>query len=277
MDLTLPRPLSTPAAFGPVLVEALKCMGLAFKDSLKPKVVFHSLAIWLVSLIFWGLLFYWQWDKILLAAQAASGFLALGLFVFFPNLLASSGVATVAGMAGGVATALLAGAGFYLLAYVFVALSFVLLLLISVRVLLEVFLMKYVQKRTLTRYPQIEKGAQSRWLDGLRLSSGNNVKALLITFVCLFIPVVNGIVILLVGCYFGAKSLVGDALEDLATAQEVRQFARENRLGILVLGLLHFGVLLIPFMGLLVPAIMGSSMCHFCFRAKARQLAERAE
>ncbi len=248
-------------------------MRLAFRDSLKPKVVFHSLVIWLVSLIFWGLIFYWQWDKISQAAGAVSGLVTATIYFSFPHLLDSSGVATADGIVSRVTTFLFAVGGFYVLMYILVALPFVLLVLLSVRVLLEVFLMKYVQKRTLTRYPEIEKGAQSKWLDGLRLSSGNNVKAWLITFFCLFIPVVNGVVILLVGCYFGAKSLVGDALEDLATTQEVKQFARENRLAILVLGLLHLGVLLIPFVGLLAPAIMGSSVCHFCFRAKGRQLA----
>ncbi|WP_262489863.1 EI24 domain-containing protein [Hymenobacter terrenus] len=91
--------------------------------------------------------------------------------------------------------------------------------------------------------------------------------------VCLFIPVVNGILILLIGCYYSAKSLVGDALEDVATFEEQKQLTRDNRLGILVMGLLHFALLLVPFVGLLAPAIIGSSMCHFCFRAKARQLA----
>ena len=274
MDLKLSRSLPTPAAFGPVLREALKCLVLSFKDSLKPKVVFHLLAIWLVSLAFWGLLFYWQWDKILHAAQAVAAYVGLVAFI---SLASYSWLTSTAGVVEGIKTGFWVGYGGIVLMYALVALPFVLLVLLSVRVLLEVFLMKHVQKQTLTRYPQIEKGAPSKWLDGLRLSSGNNVKALLVAFFSLFIPFVNGVVLLFVGCYFSAKFLVGEALEDLATAQEVKQFTGENRLGILVLGLLQFGVFLIPFVGLLAPAIMGSSTCHFCFRAKARQLAQRAE
>jgi hypothetical protein len=266
------RPRSTALAFFPALIEALKCIGLALKDSLSVKVVFYSVAIWVGSFVFWGALFFWQWATIVALAQVASAFVALGIFLFFPHLLAA-GAATQAAMAGAPVAAAVAGVGFTMLSYAFIVAAFVFLILISVRILLEVFLMNYVQKRTLTRYPQLEKGSETSWLAGLQGATGDTIKALLLVGICLFIPVVNGILILLIGCYYSAKSLVGDALEDLATIQEQKQFIRESRLGILLMGLLHFGLLLIPFVGLLAPAIIGSSMCHFCFRAKARTLA----
>ena len=85
-------------------------------------------------------------------------------------------------------------------------------------------------------------------------------------------PVVEGILILLVGCYFSARSLAGDALEEPATVLEQKQFLRENRLEILAPGLLHFALLLVPFVGLLAPAIMGFSRCYLCSQASVRQL-----
>ena len=272
MEKTLTRPRLAALSFLPALGEAIKCIALAIKDSLNAKIIFYSVAIWVGSFLFWTALFAWQWAAVLQLAQVASAFVALGIFVFFPQLLAA-GAATQATMAAAPVAGAAAGIGFIVLSYVFVAVAFVLLLLISVRVLLEVFLMQYVQTRTLARYPQLEKGANTNWPESLRGVTGSTVKALLISIVCLFIPVVNGILILLIGCYYSARSLVGDALEDLATVKEQKEFIRANRLGILLLGLLHFALLLVPFVGLLAPAIMGSSMCHFCFRSKVRHMA----
>ena len=255
-----------------MLGEALKCIALAIKDSLSPKIVFYSVAIWGGSFLFWAGIFWWQWARIVVLGKIGAAFLALGIFVFFPGLL-GAGAATQAAMASAPVAAVAASAGFTIVSYVLVAVVFVLLVLISVRILLEAVLMGYVQTRTLRRYPELQKGADNNWLANLRGASGSTIKALLITLVCLFIPVINGLLIFLIACYYSARSLVGDALEDLATVQEQRQFIRENRLGILLMGLLHFALLLIPFVGLLAPAIIGSSMCHFCMRGKVRQLA----
>ncbi|GAA4035691.1 hypothetical protein GCM10022409_20530 [Hymenobacter glaciei] len=276
MEKTLPRLRSTALSFLPMLGEALKCIALAIKDSLSPKVIFYSVAIWGGSFLFWAGIFWWQWAHIIVLAQVGTAFLALGIFIFFPQLL-GAGAATQAAMASAPVAAVAASVGFTIVSYVLVAVVFILLVLISVRILLEAFLMGYVQTRTLRRYPELQKGADNNWLEGLRGATGSTIKALVITFICLFIPVINGILILLIACYYSARSLVGDALEDLATVQEQKQFIRENRFGILVMGLLHFALLLIPFVGLLAPAIIGSSMCHFCMRGKVRQLAIRLQ
>ncbi|WP_156176436.1 hypothetical protein [Hymenobacter terrenus] len=124
------------------------------------KVIFYSVAIWVGSFLLWGALFFWQWTNIVVLAKVAAAFVALGIFSFFPHLLAAS-TATQAGMAMASVAGGAAGFGFTILSYAFVVAAFIFLILISVRILLEVFLMKYVQTRTLTRYPQLEKGAET--------------------------------------------------------------------------------------------------------------------
>lgn len=147
--------------------------------------------------------------------------------------------------------------------------GFLLLIMLSMRLYLELFLMSRVQKQCLKHYPSLSPSVKGNFgLDAL--SSLKQLSILCAGFLLLAVPVIGGILFFLLASYLNVRSLVNDALENLATAEERRSIVKMMRVPMLLLGVVVAGLLLIPLAGLFMPAVLGASVCHLCMRALIR-------
>ena len=65
-------------------------------------------------------------------------------------------------------------------------------------------------------------------------------------------------------------TLVGDALEGVATDQERRQIIQRHRPQMVALGLLCSVLMFVPLLGLWMPAVLGAATAHLGMRATLR-------
>ncbi|MFO1251135.1 MAG: EI24 domain-containing protein [Inhella sp.] len=253
--------------------EAFVCLTLGGRDALKPGVLWRSLQIWLLVLVFWGtVLFIWR-QEIWQAAQTGLSLLAMGLAMalFSPQ----GGVGSVAGMAhAGIGMGALVVIGALLtqppvgtvITGLVILLVFMLLASLSVRVLTEFLLMGRVQAQCRRRYPELENQAPMPWLSGLMESAKLWVILLVGGLMCLLVPLLGGLLLAALCAYLNARSLVGEALDGVASPQEQRAFVRSHRMSLLLLGLALPVLLLVPLVGLLAPGWLGASVCHLGMR-----------
>lgn len=253
-------------------VEAIKCLALGLRDGLRPRVALTSLLIWLMVIVFWCVVF-WIWrEDVKSLATAALLLIAYGVAQM---LMPVAGPATVSAMASG-ANAL--GAFAFLLSGPVAAVvtglvvfgCFMLLCMLSVRILLELLLMGRIQAQCLQRYPALSRGVDNSWRRGLRDALGTLATFVIGGLLCLVIPLVGGLLLFLLASYLNVRSLVGDALDGVATDDERRAVIRSQRLNMLLLGLLGTLLMLVPLAGLVAPSVLGASVCHLCMRQVVR-------
>jgi hypothetical protein len=220
------------------LSEALACLALGFSDGLRPRLAFASAAVAAASVVMWLLILVLARGPVWSAAEAAA------LWALPQVARALSGM----------------------VAFLLVATAFVLMVVVTIRVYQELFLMTRIQRQCLLRYPAIAATATGSWAADLR-SMLRQFAVLLLSFPLLLVPLIGSVAYLLLGCYLNVRGLVDDALENLATPAEREAIVQRSRGSMVVLGLAMAALLLIPFAGLLMPSILGASVCHLCLRA----------
>lgn len=230
-------PSSSLRPAGP-LSEALACLALGFSDGLRPRLAFASAAVAAASVVMWLVILVLARGPVWNAAEAAA------LWALPQVARALSGV----------------------VAFLLVATAFVLMVVVTIRVYQELFLMTRIQRQCLLRYPAIAATATGSWAADLR-SMLRQFAVLLLSFPLLLVPLIGSVAYLLLGCYLNVRGLVDDALENLATPAEREAIVQRSRGSMVVLGLAMAALLLIPFAGLLMPSILGASVCHLCLRA----------
>lgn len=245
---TPPRQLASAAPTGTLAAssEALACLVLGLREGLRPRLALASAVVAVVSVLTWLVVLLLARNPVWRAAEAAAAW-ALPEFA-----LALSGV----------------------VAFVLVATTFVLLVVLSIRVYQELFLMSRIQAQCLVQYPALAAGATGSWAADLS-STLRQFAVMLVSFPLLLIPLLGGVLYLLLGCYLNVRGLMDDALENLATPAERELIVKSSRWSILGLGLATAGLLLIPFAGLLMPSVLGASVCHLCLRALQRLRAQQ--
>jgi hypothetical protein len=157
------------------------------------------------------------------------------------------------------------------LTWLMTLLTFGLGVFLLVQLALQFWLMPRIQKYCLLRHAALkdhraDTSLRHGVLDGVRTALTWVIGGL----VCLLIPVVGSVLMLALSSYLTVRSLVNDALDGLATDEEVRALIRESRLPMLGLGILVALIALIPLVGLLVPVLAGTSTCHLMMTRLAR-------
>lgn len=249
-------------------------LALGLRDGMRPRLALMSVLAGLVAFGVWLIvLIGWRTEIWALADVAAKWAMNGLLSLVWPDL---SGEGQKVAAAGATATPLSERALGWIakplgsaVKLLLVAGSFLLLIMLSMRLYLELFLMSRVQKQCLGSYPSLSPGAKGSFgVDAL--STLKLLTVLCAGFLLLIIPVIGGILFFLLASYLNVRSLVNDALEDLATAEERRTIVATMRVPMLLLGMVVAGLLLIPLAGLFIPAILGASVCHLCMRALIR-------
>ena len=163
-----------------------------------------------------------------------------------------------------------------LVAFILFLAAFGLLVMLTIQIVLELFLMSRIQAFCLPQYPKLRKGAPGNFRREL-IDMAKLWAALCAGLLLWIIPLVGALSFFVLAAYINVRLLVNDVLSDIATAEEREWFVSQHRMGLLLLGLMMAGFLLIPFAGLLAPTVLGASVSHFCFTAIARLREETAE
>lgn len=213
--------------------ESLICVSLALKDGFKPPISLISALIWTASVIGWGIVFYFVKDPIFHALPE------------LPQLI----------------PALSQG-----LRYLVVAVLYIALVIITVRVSIELWLMKRIQKFCLTYYPGLSLKHKTSVLVSLRDAPKSAGTFLFGGLICLVIPGFGPALLFLLMGYINVRSLMNDALDGLVSESDRRAIIESNRLTMLLIGALLEGIVWIPIVGLFAPSILGLSVCHLCMR-----------
>ncbi|MCW7538463.1 EI24 domain-containing protein [Aquabacterium sp. A7-Y] len=249
MNTPLPsRPARLVAAFP----AALSCIGLGLRDGLKPRLILQSLAIWAAVLLVWSLVFWIFSDAVHALSLHVVDWIVRGAGALVRS--------EATGPAGPPGTASNFAAG------VVSFLAFILLCLITARLLVDFFLMGTIRAIVRPRYPTLEAWGGGSWKASLRNTVGPLVTLVLLALPLMLVPVLNVVALFLLFNYLNVRGLVPDALEDIAKDEEVRRLIQGSRIEMMVLGALLVPVLMIPPLSLLAPSVLGASVTHLAFR-----------
>lgn len=258
--------------------EAAACAWLGLRSAISIGALLTSLLMWFAVAAIWLMVFLFYRESITELALKAAVIAVFGVAVMMPGAFGSS--TGVAGGGVGMATAVMSSIA---LSWVVVALLYLVLVVLSVRILLELMLMARIRSQTVKRYPILCRAVPAAEPSGLLASLRNAIGPWLGlvagSIICLLLPFVGGLALFVLLSYFNVRFLVNDAMKDLASSKEIQRFAHENRPEMIALGLLLTLLSLVPFVGLLAPWFTGSSVCHLAMRrvSATRAFQEQAE
>jgi hypothetical protein len=151
------------------------------------------------------------------------------------------------------------------------ALSYAALVMVSMGLVILFVLMPRIRQVCLQAYPSLTPVSGSLSLMGPLRNALWLVLAFLLGLVLSWtVPVWGGLAFVALVSYFNVRGLLYDALDGLATTREQEAVLRQQRGAILMLGLALSGLAMVPVLGLLSPAIMGTSASHLAFRGLTR-------
>lgn len=239
------------------VVDLLHSLRLGMRDAIRPAVLLVSLLTALAAFALCSMLFLLFWPTLSNYSHAVS-------MAIFALPLGWLGLATPE--PGG-----LLAAGVRVLSWLLLLVGWLLSILLSYRLALEFVLMARISALVRQHYPQLQT-CRGDLASRLYLLCGPLLTFVLLTPLFLLLPLIGGPLLFALSGYLLVRSLMGDALEGMATGGEVRELLRRNRPGMLLLGVLLSALILIPPLGLLAPGLIGSCVCHFACR---RLLAQR--
>lgn len=242
------------------LAQALQAAELGLRDGVRPGLLGFSILTALGAFFLWVILFAFGhgvvWSY---AMKAAHG----GL----PGL-------AVAPISMGQASmwAWVVHAFSVLLAFLISVAAFALFVMLTIQLVLELFLMPRIHRLCLPQYPTLSRVGGASLSNSL-LTLAKLWGVLVVGMLLWVIPFVGGLAFFALAGYLNVRILANDALEGVATPEELRAIAESHRWGMLCLGVMMGFFLMIPLAGLVAPSVLGASVCHFCFAAlvKLRQ------
>ncbi|HCY64732.1 MAG TPA: hypothetical protein DHV59_18300 [Oxalobacteraceae bacterium] len=246
------------------LREAATCMLLGIRSALALRAILFSISLWIVAIGLWSALFFAFREEVTQLATAAAALVVFGLAIFFPGLAPGS-----SGVAGGGVGMAIAAMSTFALSWLAVALAYAFAVLITARVLAELFLMGRVQKHALEFYPDLAamaapSGAFNKVSFGIWIRPW--AALLLLGPLCLLLPVIGGAFLFVLLSYLNSRFLVNDAADNIASSAEVQHFIKANRIELMALGILATLLNFVPLFGLLSPWATGSAVCHLTMR-----------
>jgi hypothetical protein len=225
----------------PAAGEALGCVGTGLRDGLHPRVILRSLAIWGVSLLLWTIVF-WLWHGEI-----------HGLFEQLQSRLFGAFRGSAA------------------LAWLATTVAFVMAVLLSALLLTELLLMPAIQAVVLRRHPQLARAEGGSWRTALLNNVGHYLLVAAVALPLMLVPVVGVAALFVLFGYVNVRGTVPDALDGVATHEEVRALIRGSRLEMAVLGALATAVMMVPPLTLVGPSVFGATVAQFALRRLAAQ------
>lgn len=246
-------------SWGADLKEVLIVLKLAIQDGIRPQLLGTSLVIGVGAVLLWAIIFGVFWTPIYQGVATVAGWILMALLL---ALFVAAGMAHTGGQLGDFLQQV-----HVVFTWSLLIVLFLLLVIVTVRIALELILMSRIQKQCLKRYDNLPQNVQNAWHGGL-VDTIKTMSAFVFgTVIGLFIPLIGGLLVLALGAYLNIRSLINDALEGVATDEERKALIKSNRRKMLLLGLLFTPMMLIPLAGLFVPVFMGASVVHLMVRA----------
>ncbi|GLK89307.1 EI24 domain-containing protein [Pseudomonas turukhanskensis] len=247
--------------------EAFACLGLAFRDSLRPGILLRSAGICVLASVLWTWVFFHYYEQIGIGCGALSFFIVYGgaMLGFLPGLGGGGGSGGMAGMAGPLGMLVLYVAA---LALVMAVVLYSGAIVLSIRVALRWVLMGKVRARCLRHYPALQQRAtgDDSLLLGARYILGPWLGFTLGTLACLLIPLVNGVLLVMLLAYLNVRFLTPAAFGSLVSSSEQLEAINGQRGAMLAFGLLILLLALVPVVNLLLPALLAGGACHLGYR-----------
>ena len=249
------------------LNEVARCFVLGFRDGLRPKIALISFTFGLLAALAWLIVFYVWRAEITFFTAILTGKIVFGyIHSLLPTPLKMMATTVpipdpmtiLSTLTGGVATTVLT--------VIFVVLEYILAVLVTMRIALELFFIGRVQKQCLKHYPDFALGVESTIKGNLRNMVGAWSVFVVTGLICLIIPVFGGWLFFLLCSYLNVRGLANDVLDGIATDAEIRTLITSNRVSMTVLGVIFTLFLFIPVIGLLAPGVMGAAVCHLCMK-----------
>lgn len=259
-------------SIGRAFLEAFICLGLALRSSLRPGILIGSSGLCLLMTSFWGWLFYTHFEFIAKAAGLIASFVIMGAAALGLLPSVSGGPATISAMANIAPALALMAVYAALLAVAIVVVLYAGAVVLSIRLSLRWVLMGRLKTRTRSHYPSLlqRQPAATDLLRAGRYHLGPWLGIGLGPLLCLLIPVVNGVLMLMLLAYLNARFLVPAALAGLASGAEQMRVVRAQRGALIAFGLLILMLAVVPVLNLLLPALLGSGVCHLAYRGLDR-------
>lgn len=259
-------------SIGRAFLEAFICLGLALRSSLRPGILIGSAGLCLLMTSLWGWLFYAHFEFIAKAAGLIATFVVMGAAALglLPSI--SGGPATISAMASIAPALALMAVYAALLAVAIVVVLYAGAVVLSIRLSLRWVLMGRLKTRARSRYPSLlqRQPAAADLLRAGRYHLGPWLGIGLGPLLCLLIPVVNGVLLLMLLAYLNVRFLVPTALAGLASGAEQMRVVRAQRGALIAFGLLILMLAVVPVLNLLLPALLGSGVCHLAYRGLDR-------
>lgn len=267
-------------AIGSAFGEAMTCLVLALRSSLRTGILFRSSLLCLLAFGLWTWLFYNHFELISVASGYLSVFIVAGGAVlgFIPTGSLGLGLGGVG--AGGGFTGMASGAGALgmllvyaaLLTLAVIALLYLSLIVLSIRLAMRWVLMGSLRERALEQYPHLTQRTRgsSELLSGARYYLAPWLGLGIGPLLCLLVPLINGVVLIALLAYLNVRFLSAPALSGIASGSEQLQAVRQQRGAMIAFGLLIFLIALVPVLNLLVPALLGAGSCHLAYRGMDR-------
>jgi uncharacterized protein involved in cysteine biosynthesis len=233
------------------LAESLTCFTLALREAVRPGLALVSIVIGAISLGLWLLVFS-IWG---------------GRIVHWCDLLSNAILGRLSGQ-GASPSVLMLSVG-RVFAYLFATALFIILVMVTVRILLEFILMARIQRYCLARYPSLRTGVPSSMTAGVRDAIGATATLVIGGLLCLVIPIIGGVLFFVLASYLNVRGLVNDAVDGLARDEQRRAIIETRRVEMTMLGVLVGVFTLVPFAGFLSPVVLGAGVCHLSMRALA--------
>ncbi|MEY4763521.1 MAG: hypothetical protein RI907_194 [Pseudomonadota bacterium] len=149
-------------------------------------------------------------------------------------------------------------------------LTYVLTVLVSLALFMSFVVMPRVRSVCLVQYRMLVPVAEGSFIAPLRHAWQQVRQMGGVALLILCVPMLGVLIAPFLAAYFNARSLVLDALESLATDEEVRAVMVRNRLPLFGLGVFTLVWALIPLLGLTAPLLMSVGVCHVSMRGLAR-------
>lgn len=220
-------------------------LAAGLRDGLRPSIFLLSVALWL----------------------AAIAGCSLAVLLFFSRLWA--GVETVAQASISLVRDWLPDlvhpllhASVSPLAWLLLAALWLVAVLLTARILIELFLMRHISARIRRQYPQLRVAPEGRFRFNLLVQLLGPIALLPL----LLVPLVGALAFFAGNGWLLARSLAQDALEEVAAPDEISRLLAANRVWLMLAGTLLSLVLLLPLLGWFAPGILGCSISHFACR-----------
>lgn len=252
-----------------VLSAVMQAFRLGLRDTFTLRAIGSLAALWSISTLLWLVVFLVLRAEIWHAMQSLAQWAATLGF----GSSSSGNNQSVGAVGGGTGAVVKLVVGMTLGAVSLVMACWICVLL-TVRIAMELLLMRFIRAQALHAYPHL--GAATAAAGDWRLSWHNTLGpwlgAALVVPVFLLMPFVGGPLLAAFLAYLNVRTLVNDAFDGMAGATELRAFVAAHRGHMLLLGGLLALLVLVPLVGFLLPWVTGSAVCHLVLRSRGEAL-----